>query len=126
MTLVITAQRLSTEYLNGMPLPDSKGRPMSPEAMEAKIKSTTAAFQRRYNLRLTPTLVRLGEADLPGAPAPTPELPLITRDAPEFVPHAWERSRHASIKLPVGPIKRVHAVGLKLPGQAHMLSLIHI
>lgn len=111
----LTPAHLRDLYLNGLPLVDPKGRPMSDAALESIIASTVAAFQRRYTLRLSPTLIRLGDVALQYT---APDLPVVTKDAPPLTPRAFEPGRHASIKLPIGPVKQVLAVGLRLPGMA--------
>lgn len=117
--MYLTPDLLRDRHLNGMPLTDPKGRPMLDAAVQHIIKSTEAAFQRRYNLRLTPTYVRLGDRPIPGEPG-AGERPTLTRDAAPLVPRVFEGSRHASLKLPVGPVRAVYSVGLKLPGQQNV------
>lgn len=115
--MTITPAVLQSTYLNGLVLADPKGRPMTDDAIQAHIKSAEAAFRRRYSLCLTPTRVRLGAAPLPGDAPLSEGMPTMQRDAPPYVPRAFHESRHASIRLPIGPVREVHAVGLKLPGQ---------
>lgn len=115
--MFLTPAQLQSQYLNGLVLADPKGRPMPDAAIENHIRSAAAAFQRRYSLCLTPTHVRLGRERLKDAEAAA-DLPLVYRDAPPYMPRAFQESRHGSIRLPLGPVMEVHALALKLPGSA--------
>ena len=113
--MLLPTSTLRDVYLRGMPLADEHGRPLPDAVLEMKLTSTVAAFQRRYGVRLTPTLVRLGDAELPGEPF-SPDLPRYHADAIPFDPRDFEGDRFVSLLLPVGPVQRVRAVCLQLPG----------
>lgn len=105
---------LRETYLRGLTLADEHGRPLPDAALEQKVQSTVAAFQRRYGVRLSPTLVRVGDAELPGLTLP--DLPVYRADAQPWDPRGFEGDRFVSLTLPVGPVRRVLGLYLLLPG----------
>ncbi len=116
--MILTPTDLTRRYLRDVPLTDSKGRPMRDEDVQAFIQTAVRAFERKHGVLLTRRHVRLGTKPLRGAPAPDPDSPVIVKDALDFDPRAFEGNRHAAIRLPLGPVVQVHAVGLQLPGRA--------
>ncbi|MCD0168064.1 hypothetical protein IHN59_00295 [Deinococcus sp. 23YEL01] len=112
---VLSLDTLRGTYLRGMQFPDEFGRPMPDSVLDSKAKSTEAAFQRRYGMQLSPTVVRIGDITLPGAPL-CPDLPRKFVDSQPFDPRAFEGDRFVSLMLPVGPVKGTPRVFLQLPG----------
>lgn len=113
---MLTLEQLKGTYLRGMTLADEHGRPMPDTLLESKIRVVKAAFERRFGVSLVPVTVRMGEILMPGDPWETPEYPLVLRDARTHDPRDFEGNRYVSIKLPVGPVRKVLAVCLQLPG----------
>lgn len=117
---VITPAELSATYLRDVPLVDDKGRVMPPEVMATHITAAERAFERRHAVSLSRVTVRMGDLPMSGEPFETPDEPRVRFDARPFTPQDFEGDRHASIKLPLGPLREsgdVLAVGLKLPGR---------
>ncbi len=113
---MLTVQYLKDTYLRGMSLADEHGRPIADVLLEAKVRAVRAAFERRYSVSLSPVTVRMGEAEIPGDPWETPDAPLLQKDARTYDPRDFEGNRMVSLKLPVGPVKKVLTVCLQLPG----------
>jgi hypothetical protein len=104
-------------FLRDMPLPDDRGRPLTDDSVSESMRYAVAAFERKYAVRTSPRLIKLGRQPVPDEPEATVDTPLEIRDALPFDPRAWEDSRHVSLHLPIGPVKEVYAVALRLPGQ---------
>lgn len=115
-------------YLNDLPLENVQGVPMRAEDIEHAIKEARAEFERTYGVRLEPTIIKMGDRDLDGDPPNRDTAVGLSEDlraalpyqeehdATNYDPRAFEGSRHASLILPVGPVKQVYAVALDLPG----------
>ncbi|WP_241900028.1 hypothetical protein [Deinococcus sp. UR1] len=112
---VLTADTLRNTYLRDMQFADEHGRPLPAVVIESKAKSVEAAFQRRYGMRLSPTVVRMGDLTLPGTPV-RPDLPRKFVDAQPYDPRSFEGDRFVSLDLPIGPVKGRPRVFLQLPG----------
>jgi len=108
---------LSTNFvreniLPGLPLVDSTGQPLSDRALDFRVQSTIAWFERRFGVRLKPTTIKLGREVLPG------ELPEHDETLPALPYRAAgvHGQTYHIMRLPIGPIRQIHAVGLWLPG----------
>ena len=122
-------------YLNDLPLENVRGVPMKNEDLSAAINEARAEFERTYGVRLEPTIVKMGDLPLKtdplhrGSPLDLSDqaravLPYLEEhDAINFDPRAFEGSRHASLVLPVGPVKQVYGVGLSIPGLGNPFEL---
>ncbi|MHA0048574.1 hypothetical protein [Deinococcus sp. PEB2-67] len=117
MTIHLDTASWRRDYLRDMPLPDPRGRPMTDESVLAKWRAVTAAFERQYAVLLSPHVVRLGDATL--RTELTTDLPILTRDAMDYDPRSFEGDRFANLRLPIGPVRRVLTVALKLPGMPY-------
>lgn len=119
--MIIDLAQLKSDFLRDLPLADQFGRPMSDTVLTSKLKAAVAAFQRKYGVRLEPTIVKMGELPL-SADKLYPDLPRYHADTRPYDPRSFEGNRFVSLHLPVGPVKEVLSVGLSLPGQLEPLE----
>lgn len=116
--MILTPSALKNRFLPGVPLTDQYGRPYPDEHIEQVIQSTIATFQRLFAVRLQERIIKLGQDPIKGDPDPTSlGLPLEVRDPQDWDPNTFEENRQAFLRLPVGPVKEVYGMALKLPGQ---------
>lgn len=115
----LTGQWVLDNFLPGLPLEDSFGRPMSAALINGRIKATVASFQRRYGVRLAPTVIKCGSEPM------TEDPPVIDEVHAGLDFHSDGNLDHRQhiMRLPVGPIRSVHALGLFLPGMRAPSSL---
>lgn len=111
----MTVEQLKETYLRGMPMADQHGRPLPDSVFQIKLNSAIAAFQRKYGVRLTPTLVKVGDVPLE-ADANPDGLPTFRTDAQPYDPRGFEGDRFVSLSLPIGPVREIKQVALQLPG----------
>ena len=112
---MLTVELLKDVYLRGLPLADQFGRRISDDLLQIKINAARASFQRKYGVRLEPTLIKMGDIPL-SSDAARPDWPTYRTDAQPYDPRAFEGDRFASLSLPIGPVKEVLQVALQLPG----------
>lgn len=115
----LTGQWVIDNFLPGLPLEDSLGRPMSATLINGRIKAAVATFQRRYSMRLAPTVIKCGSAPMRNDP------PDVDEVHAGFDYHGDGNHDHRQhiMRMPVGPIREMHALGLYLPGLKEPASL---
>lgn len=123
----LTGQWVVDNMLPGLPLETSDGAPLTDALIDGRIKSVVAAFQRKYGVRLAPTVVKVGSDPLPADPVrAAPEDPDPIRERYRGLDYMHDGNldnRHHSMKLPVGPVRRIIGVGLRLPGMTAPAAL---
>lgn len=108
---LLTPSYVRENYLRGLPLEGPDGSPLPDGVIAQRIRGVVAWFERKYGVRLSPTQIKVGRLPLPGEPEPEEVYPGI-----DFHPDGNLDHRHHLLRLPVGPIRRIHAFGLWLPG----------
>lgn len=118
-----------SRYLNGLILEDANCNPIADKVYQGLYLEAKADFERKYSVRLQPTIVRVGhdnklttepdhkeDHDPSLTPEQIAELPYFESvDAQDYDPRSFEMSRHAYLKLPIHPVQEVYGLGLELP-----------
>jgi hypothetical protein len=125
------------QFLRNLPLEDHMGVPLGDEDLLELIHEATADFEREYAVRLEPTVIKVGPHPLdrnepytqsnPPEGATAEEIAALPKqeifDSLPYDPRAFEGSRHANLRLPIGPVRQVYGVGLELPGRLDLYQL---
>jgi len=108
----LTGQWVLDNMLPGLPLETSNGAPLTDALIDGRIKSVVASFQRKYGIRLAPTVIKVGTDPLTDDPQVIQE----RYRGLDYMNDGNLDNRHHSMKLPIGPVRAITAVGLRLPG----------
>lgn len=111
LELLLTPQYVRQYYLRGLPLEGPDATPLPDEVIASRVRAVRAWFERKYGVRFGPRTVKVGSLPLRGEPEPAERYPGI-----DYHPDGNLDHRHHMLRLPVGPIRRIHAFGLWLPG----------
>jgi hypothetical protein len=113
----LTAQWVLDNMLPGLPLVSSQGVPLSAGVINGRIKGTVRGFERKYGVRLSPTTIKVGTDRLERDPPAAEPDPIHERyRGLDYHPDGNLDNRHHVMHLPVGPIRSIIGVGLRLPG----------
>lgn len=119
---MFTPAEFRSQFLPGLVFADEYGRPLPDAIFAAKIQAAVASFERVYSVSLKPIVVKLGEHPTTYDPPEDDPEPVVRRDAIDFDPRSWDESRHASLLLPVAPVRGVLGVALRLPGMVGVVE----
>jgi len=100
-------------YLRGLPMEGPDGSPLPDSLIASRTQAVARWFERKYGIRLGLVNVKVGQYPLEGEPTPDETYPGI-----DFHPDGNLEHRFHILRLPVGPVKRIHAFGLWLPGMS--------
>jgi hypothetical protein len=110
----ISTAWLRSNFLQGISLEDSKGKPYPDSNLDAALKAVKSEWTRNYGLLWEPTRVILGEVPSGRIPA-EPEL-TINSHGPDYDYTMWHGDKWAIMKVPFRPIKQLHYVAVSLGG----------
>lgn len=108
---LLTPEYVRQAYLRGLPMEGPDGIPLPDGVIASRIRAVRAWFERKYGVRLEPRVIKVGSRPLPGEPEPDEVFPGV-----DYHPDGNLDGRHHMLRLPVGPIRRILAFGLWLPG----------
>ncbi|GEM48699.1 hypothetical protein [Deinococcus cellulosilyticus] len=107
----LTPQFLRDNYFQGVPLESPGGRPFTNEFIQGRILAVRRAFERKYAVRLEPTVIKMGSYPIPGEPEAQERVVGI-----DLHPDDAKDNKRYSMLLPVAPALQFHKLGLWLPG----------
>lgn len=122
--IALTGQWVLDNMLPGLPLETSDGAPLSDALIDGRIKSVVASFQRKYGIRLAPTVIKVGTEPLTADPGVGAPLQISERyRGLDYMNDGNFDNRHHSMKLPIGPVRAILGIGIILPGMSRPADL---
>lgn len=111
---MLTPDKLIGQYLNNLEPLNVMGVPMHPDDLQDYIDQTRGMLEQLLGIRIAETIVKMGSYPLPGERLDA-SVPTLTRDGRDMDPRDFEGDKNVNIKLPYGPVREVHSVGIKFP-----------
>lgn len=103
---------LKARFLAGIPLEDSRGRPMPAEVLNGTLAAAKRYFERTYGVLFEPSRVICGAVPDDKKPANPDNEPEIIRHGIDYDPQGFTGSRWHHMLLPHGPVLEVDYLAL--------------
>lgn len=110
----ITPKYIQDNFMNGMPLVDVQGRPVTAARITEQMKVIKSEFRMNFGLLLDETIVKMGHLPLEGERI-DPTVKTALADGRDFDPRDFEGNRFMSTNVPYFPIREIHSVGVVIP-----------
>lgn len=109
---MLTTAWLKERFLAGIPLEDSRGKPMPSVVLEGTLASAIRYFERKYGVLLEPSFISCGAVPDGKTPVNPNNYPVIQRHGLDYDPQGWHGSRWHNMSLPFGPVREVDYLAL--------------